>query len=43
VDFQPKTQRSGRDKTKYNTPFQTPTIQPGLVGSEGKGGELPLL
>jgi hypothetical protein len=26
-----------------NTPFQPPTIQPGLVGSERKGGELPLL
>jgi hypothetical protein len=43
VDSQPKTQRSDRGKTKCNTPFQIPTIQPGLVGSEEKGGEFPLL
>jgi hypothetical protein len=26
-----------------NTPFEPLTIQPGLVGSEGKGGEVTLL
>jgi hypothetical protein len=31
------------EKRSVNTPFQPPTIQPGWVGSEGKGGELPLL
>jgi hypothetical protein len=41
VDSQPKTQRSGWEKTKCNTPFQTPTIQLGLVGSGGKGGRAP--
>jgi hypothetical protein len=44
IDSQPKTQRSGPEKKRsINTPFQSPTIQPGLVGSEEKGGELPLL
>jgi hypothetical protein len=41
VDSLPKTQRSGREKTKCNTPFQTPTIQPGLVGSGGKWESSP--